>query len=311
MNDEIMIINDDVSPNAAMPPSVDEESNEIMIISSTNTATPRFSDDEEDEDDEYASRSRRTTLLDHDYEDDDMLMITDDVKPSTDTYSTSILRIDFPFDRFRSMISERIQQLAISYASSTNQNRSTQLVQIYKQIASSLSDKRPLVIIQPVDPAGPIASFAMIKFEKTSEKFQSRLLSMCDEQTVIYALLCLWLLRDSFINRLLPTVRPSISMDSTTTNAVPENTAREVSPQKLKRSIKQSPLYVLFRLMNDDPGNQDLYIKLLQAMYFFQPELAYIFLYYLSVDVPDVKIAASLFDMFARDIIKLSSSHRK
>ena len=151
----------------------------------------------------------------------------------------------------------------------------------------------------------------MIKFEKTSEKFQSRLLSMCDEQTVIYALLCLWLLRDNFINRLLPTARPSISMDSITTNAVPEDTAREVSPQKLKRSIKQSPIYVLFRLLNDDSGNQDLYIKLLQAMYFFQPELAYIFLYYLSVDVPDTKIAASLFDMFARDIIKLSSSHRK
>ena len=306
-----MIINDDVSPNAAMPSSLDEESNDIMIMSSNVTAAPRFSDDEEDEDDEYVTSSRRTTLLDHDYEDDDMLMITDDVKPSTDTYSTSILRLDFPFDRFRAMINERIQQLAIAYASSTNQNRSTQLVQIYKHIASSLSDKRPLVIIQPVDPAGPIASFAMIKFERTSEKFQSRLLTMCDEHTVIYALLCLWLLRDSFVNRLVPTVRPSISMDSTTTNAMPDDTTRDVSPQKLKRSIKQSPVYVLFRLMKEDAGNQELYIKLLQAMYFFQPELAHMFLYYLSVDVSDTKVAAGLFDAFAKDIIKLSSSHRK
>ena len=55
----------------------------------------------------------------------------------------------------------------------------------------------------------------------------------------------------------------------------------EITPEKLKRSIKKSPIYVLFRLIRDDRSNQIVYIKLLQAMYFFQPELAHIFLYYL------------------------------
>ncbi|CAF4354928.1 unnamed protein product, partial [Rotaria magnacalcarata] len=46
-------------------------------------------------------------------------------------------------------------------------------------------------------------------------------------------------------------------------------------------------------------------------MYFFQPELAYIFLYYLSIDIDDSKTATEIFEKFAHNIIKLSSSHRK
>lgn len=57
--------------------------------------------------------------------------------------------------------------------------------------------------------------------------------------------------------------------------------------------------------------NQTVYIKLLQAMHFIQPELACIFLYYFSIDVDDPKVAADLFEKFAQNIIKLTSSHRK
>jgi hypothetical protein len=46
-------------------------------------------------------------------------------------------------------------------------------------------------------------------------------------------------------------------------------------------------------------------------MYFFQPELAYIFLYYLSIDIDDIKIAGEIFEKFAKNIIKLSISYRK
>ena len=307
-NDEVMIINDDINPNAAMPVSNDEESNDIMIMSSNATAAPRFSDDEDD--DEYENHSNSHKISDHDYDDDDeILMINDETKPLTDIYNTNIIRTNFPFERFRSYINENTQQLALSYSLSTNRNKSSLLTQIYKQIASILSDKRPLILqTQAIDPAGPISSYAMIKYEKTSEKFQSRLLTIFDEQTIVHGLLCLWLLKDSFQNRLLPTSRISPSDKNSLTL---ENNFREISPQKLKRSIKHSPLYALFQLIKDDVSNQVIYIKLLQSMYFFQPELAYIFLYYLSIDTDETKVAAEIFEKFAKNIIKLSSSHRK
>jgi hypothetical protein len=312
VTDEVMIINDDISPNAVMPITNDEESNDIMIMSSNVTATPRFSDDEEDDEDEYENRLSSHQISDHDYDDDDdddILMINDESKTSTDIYNTSIIRANFPFDRLHSFINDHVQQLALSYSISTNRNKSSLLIQIYKKIASILSDKRLLILqTQANDPAGLISSYSMIKFEKTSDKFQSRLLTMFDEQTIVNGLLCLWLLRDSFQNRLLPTVR---MFQSNKTNPTLENNFREISPQKLKRSIKQSPIYILFRLIKDDIAYQDIYIKLLQAMYFFQPELAYIFLYYLSIDIDDIKIAGEIFEKFSKDIIKLSSSHRK
>ena len=309
MNDEVMIISDNISPNAVMPISSEEDSNDVMIMSANITSTPRFSDDEE-EDDEYENRLSSQKVLDHDYEDDyDILMINDDTKISADIYNTNIIRAHFPFERFRSFINEHIQQLALSYSNSTNRDKSSLLIQIYKQIASSLSDKRPLIFqTQASDPAGPISSYAMIKYEKTNEKFQSRLLTIFDEQTIANGLLCLWLLRDSFQNRLLPSLRIS---QSNKTNFLLENNFREIPLQNLKRSIKQSSICVLFRLIKDDIPNQDIYIKLLQAMYFFQPELAYILLYYLSIDIDEMKIAAEIFEKFAKDIIKLSSRHRK
>ncbi len=312
VTDEVMLINDDISPNAVMPITNDEESNDIMIMSSNVTATPRFSDDEEEEDDEYENHLSSHKISGHDYDDDDddnILMISDEIKTSMDIYNTNIIRANFPFDRFRSFINDHVQQLALSYSTSTNRNKSSILIQIYKKIASILSDKRPLILqTQANDPAGPISSYSMIKFEKTSDKFQSRLLTIFDEQTIVNSLLCLWLLRDSFQNRLLPSLRIS---QSNKTNSLLENNFRDISPQKFKRSIKQSPIYVLFRLIKDDISYRDVYIKLLQAMYFFQPELAYIFLYYLSIDIDDIKIAGEIFEKFAKDIIKLGSSHRK
>ncbi len=301
--DEVMIINDDINPNAAMPTENEEESNDIMIMSSNVTLTPRFSDDEEEEDDEYENRLTASKISDHDYDDDDdddILLINDEAKALSDIYNTSIIRANFPFDRFRSFINDHVHQLVLSYTSPINRNKPS-LIQIYKSIISSLSDKRPLKFqIQANDPAGPISSYAMIKFEKTNEKFQSRLLTIFDEQTIVHGLLCLWLLRDSFQNRLLPSVR-----------IFQENNFRDISPQKFKRSIKQSSIYILFRLIKDDIRYRNIYIKLLQAMYFFQPELAYILLYYLSVDVEDMKIAEEIFEKFSKDIIKLSSNHRK
>jgi hypothetical protein len=291
-----------------MPINDDDESRDIMITSVKTPATPRFSDDEEDDDD-YEHQSIRTKLLDHDYDDDDeMPFINDESKLSADIYNISILQAHFPFDRFRTFINERTQHLVISYSSSNQQNKSSLLIQIYKQIVLLLSDKRPLVIIQPSDPAGPISSFSMMKFERHSEKFQSRLLSIFDEQTIVHSLLCLWLVRDIFYNRFLPSIRV-LKSNSIDTNF--DQLTRDLSPQKLKRSIKQSPMCIFFRLIKDDRNHQDIYIKLLQAMYFFQPELASIFLYYLSVEVTETKVAADLFDRFAKDIIKLSSSHRK
>jgi hypothetical protein len=306
-----MIINDDISPNAAMPMTNDEESNDIMIMSANVTSTPRFSDDEED-DDEDENQSSSHQILDRNYDDDDddddMLMISDETKTS-DIYNTNITRTNFPFDRFRSFINERIHHLALSYSVSTNRNKSSLLIQIYKQIASSLSDKRPLILqTQATDPAGPISSYAMIKYEKTSDKFQSRLLTIFDQQTIVHGLLSLWLLRDSFQNRLVPSLR---TLQSNRNNSMLEINFSEISPQKLKRSIKRLSITVLFRLIKDDIPNQDVYIKLVQIMYFFQPEVAYIFLYYLSIDIDDVKIAAEIFENFAKDIIKLSTSHRK
>ncbi|CAF1334453.1 unnamed protein product [Adineta steineri] len=308
-NDDIMIINDDISPNAAMPATDDEVPSDIMIMSSNTAATPRFSDDEDDDDD-YENRLSSHKSLDQDYDDDDdVLMISDETKTSTDIYNTNIIRSNFPFDRFRSYINEHIQQLSLSYSASTNRNKSSLLIQICKQIASTLSDKRLLTFqTQAIDPAGPITSYAMIKFEKTSEKFQSRLLTIFDEQTIVNGLLCLWLLRDSFPNRLLPSLRIS---QTNKTNSMLENNFREIPQQKLKRSIKQLSICVLFRLIKDDIPNQDVYIKLIQSMYFFQPEIAYIFLYYLSIDIDDVKMAADIFEKFAKDIIKLSTDHRK
>jgi len=309
-----MIINDDISPNAVMPIINDEESNDIMIMSSNITSTPRFSDDEED-DDEYENNLKSSNqILDDVYnndddDDDDILMINDETKISKDMYNTNIIRENFPFERFRLFINDHVQQLALSYSISTNRNKSSLLIQIYKKIASILSDKRLLILqTQAKDPPGSISSYSMIKFEKTSEKFQSRLLTIFDEQTIVNGLLCLWLLRDSFQNRLLPSLRIS---QLNKTNSTLENNFREISTQKLKRSIKQSSIYVLFRLIKDDISYQDVYIKLLQSMYFFQPELAYIFLYYLSIDIDDIKIAGEIFDKFAKNIIKLSSSHRK
>lgn len=290
-----------------MPMLNDEEPTDL-IMSANITASPRFSDDEE-EDDEYESRSHSLKISDHDYDDEDILMISEDTKTYVDVYNTNIIRANFPFDRFRSFINDRIQQLALSYSESTNRNKSSLLIQIYKQMGLTLSDKRPLILKNQVtDPAGPISSYAMIKFERTTDKFQSRLLTILDEQTIVNGLLCLWLLRDSFQNRLLPSLRTSPSNKQ---SSILENNFRDITPSKLKRSIKQSPLCVLFRLIKDDPTNEKVYIKLLQAMYFFQPELAYIFLYYLSNEVEDTKIAAELFDKFAHEIIKLSSSHRK
>ncbi|CAF1239484.1 unnamed protein product [Rotaria sordida] len=308
INDEVIVINDDNNPNAVMPVTMDEESNEIMIMSANTTASPRFSDDEED-DDEYENNRISLKLSDHDYDDEDILMINEETKTSLDTYNTNIIRTNFPFDRFRPYINDRVQQMSLSYSESINRNKSSLLIQIYKQIALSLSDKRPLILkTQANEPAGPINSYAMIKFEKTSDKFQSRLLTILDEQTIVNGLLCLWLLRDSFQNRLLPSLRIS---QSNKQNSMLENNFRDIPLQKLKRSIKQSSLYVLFRLIKDDISNQIVYIKLLQAMYFFQPELSYIFLYYLSIDIDDMKIAIELFEKFAHDIIKSSSNHRK
>ncbi|CAF1567694.1 unnamed protein product [Rotaria magnacalcarata] len=308
MNDDIILINDDNNPNAAMPTTMDEESNDIMIMPANTIAVPRFSDDEED-DDEYENRSSSLNRSDHDYDDDDILMINEESKASVDIYNTNILRTDFPFDRFRSFINDRVQQMALAYSVSMNRNRFSLLTQIYKQIALSLSDKRPLILkTQASDPAGPISSYAMIKFEKGSDKFQARLLTMLDEQTIVNGLLCLWLLKDSFQNRLLPSLRVS---QSNKNNSILENNFRDIPPQKLKRSIKQLPIFVLFRLIKDELQNQTVYIKLLQSMYFFQPELAYIFLYYLSIDIDDSKTATEIFEKFAHNIIKLSSSHRK
>lgn len=308
MNDEVVILNDDSNPNAIMPTTSDEESNDIMIIPSNTTSSPRFSDDEEDDDD-YENISNRLKISDHDYDDYDILMINEETKSSMDTYNTNIFRNNFPFDQFHLFINERTQQLISLYSESTNRNKSTLLTQIYKQMASSLTDKRPLIIKTQVnDSDGLINSYAMTKFEKTSDKFQSRLLSIFDEQTIVHGLLCLWLLKDSFQNRLLPSLRVS---QSNKMSSITEMNFREIAPQNLKRQIKQSSLYVLCRLIKDDLSNQTVYMKLLQAMYFFQPELAYTFLYYLSIDIDDLKVAADLFEKFAHDIIKLSSSHRK
>ena len=301
-----MIVNDDVSPNAAMPLSAEDESNDIMIMSANPPASSRFSDDEDD-DDGYENRSHRNQMSDHDYDDEDVLMINDEAKQPADIYNISITRSVFPFDRFRPFINEHIQHLAMSYSSS-HQNKFSLLDQIFKQISSSLSAKRPLLIVQPSEPAGPISSFALTKFEKSSEKFQSRLLANFDEQTIVNGLLCLWLLRDAFQNRVLPSNRISKSTES---NGTTDDNVRELSPQKLKRSIKQSPVCVLFRLIREDRTNHEIYTKLLQSMFFFQPELASMYLYYLSIKVPDLKAAAELFDKFAKDIIKLSTSHRK
>ncbi|UJR27292.1 hypothetical protein I4U23_008587 [Adineta vaga] len=310
INDEVITINDDINPNAAMPINNDEESNDIMIMSANATAAPRFSDDEDD--DEYENQLNSQKILDQGYDDDDdddILMINDESKALNSVYNTNVSRTNFPFDRFRSFINDQLQQLALSYSISTNRNKTSLLVQICKQIVLSLSDKRPLVFqIQASDPAGPISSYAMIKYEKTSVKFQSRLLTIFDEQTIVHALLCLWIFRDSFHNRLLPSLR---ILQTNKNNSMLENDFRNISSQKLKRSIQQTSICVLFRCIKDDLQNQDVYIKLIQAMYFFQPELAYIFLYYLSIDIDDVKIAAEIFDKFAKEIIKLSSSHRK
>ncbi|CAF2609148.1 unnamed protein product [Rotaria sp. Silwood2] len=263
INDEVIVINDDSNPNAVMPITMDEESSDIMIMSANTTAAPRFSDDEED-DDEYESHRSSLKISDHDYDDEDILMINEEIKTSIDTYNTNIIRTNFPFDRFRSYIHDRVHQMALSYSVSINYNKSTLLTQIYKQIASSLSDKRPLIIkTQGNEPAEPINSYSMIKFEKTSDKFQSRLLTIFDEQTIVNGLLCLWLLRDSFQNRLLPLSRIS---QSNKQNSILENNFRDIQPQKLKRSLKQSSRYVLFRLIKDDLSNQIVYIKLLQAI---------------------------------------------
>ena len=302
-----MLVNDDVSPNAAMPSDGDDESNDVLIMPANPPATSRFSDDEDE--DEYENRSNRNQQLEPDYDDDeDVLLINDETKPPADIYNISIIRPYFPFDRFRPFINERVQHLAMSYSSASNQNKSSLLVQIYKQICSSLSEKRPLVIIQPSEPAGPISSFALGKYERSSEKFQSRLLANFDEHTIVNGLLCLWLLRDAFQNRVLPSNRVSKSTESTVTT---DDNVRELPPQQLKRSIKQSPVCVLFRLIREDRVNQEVYTKLLQTMFFFQPELASMYLYYLSIDVPDLKLAAELFDKFAKEIIKLSTSYRK
>lgn len=313
ISDDVMIINDDINPNTAMPSSNDDESNDLIIISTNSSGTTsRFSDDEEEDDDDYDNRNNVQKLSDRNYDDDDddddqMLVINDDTKMSSDIYNTSLIRSTFPFERFRGFISDHLQQLALSYSMSTNRNRSTLLIQIYKKIIAGLSDKRPLILhIQANDPPGPISSYAMIKLERSSEKFQSRLLTMFDESTIIHGLLSLWLVRESFQNRLLPSLKASRS-----TNSLLENNFREIPPQKFKQSIKQSAINTLFRLTKEEIPFQDVYIKLLQAMYFFQPELAYLFLYYLSIDVEDSKMAGEIFEKFAKEIIKLSSSHRK
>lgn len=303
-----MIINDDTNPNAAMPLSADDDSSEVMILSSNATAAPRFSDDEDDDD--YDSQLKLQKAYEHDYDDDDdVLMITEDTKATNDLYTTNLSRTSFPFDRFRSFINEHVHQLAVSYSVSTSRNKSSLSTQICKQIVSSLSDKRPLILhTQASDPAGPISSYAMSKHEKTSEKFQSRLLTILDEQTIVHGLLCLWLFRDSFPNRLLPSPRISQTDQN---NSMLENDFRNIPAHKLKRSVQNLSVCALLRGLKDDSSNPDVYIKLLQAMYFFQPELAYVLLYYLSIDVSDLKMAAELFERFARDIIKLSSSYRK
>ena len=315
ISDDVMIINDDINPNTAMPSSNEEESNDLIIMSSNLPGTTsRFSDDEEEEEedeDEYDNQISVQKFSDRNYDDDDdedqILVINDETKASNDVYNTSIIRSSFPFERFRAYIPDHLQQLSLSYSMSTNRNRSNLLIQIYKKIIAGLSDKRPLILhIQANDPSGPISSYAMIKLERSSDKFQSRLLTMFDESTITHGLLSLWLIRDSFQNRLLPSLKTSQS-----TNFLFENNFREIPPQKFKQSIKQSPINVLFRLTKDEISYQDVYIKLLQAMYFFQPELAYLFLYYLSIDVEDQKIAGEMFEKFAKEIIKLSSNHRK
>lgn len=306
IHDEVIPINDDTSPNAAMPPTlvIDEESEELMHIHPITSSNPaRFSDDEDDE--QYDPQLNRKKIFDPDDNDQEVLLITDENKTSTDLYNISLLRAQFPFERFRSEIHERTQTLAMSYSTASQSTKNSIITQIFEHIASTLSDKRPLVLPQPIDPAGPISSFSMSKFDRHTEKFQSRLLAIFDEQTIIHALLCLWLLRETLNNRFLPLNRSSNGDGTETVNL------KDLSPQKLHRSLKQSPICILFRLIKDDRTNQDVYIKLLQAMYFFQPELASFFLCYLSIDVPDTKIAGELFEKFAVDIIKLSTSHRK
>ena len=299
-----------------MPTTNNDESSDIIIISSNITAsTSHFSDDEEDHDDEHENPSNSHKISDHVYnndgddDDDDILMISEETKTSADVYNTNIIRANFPFDRFHSFINDHTQQMALSYSISINRNKSALLMQIYKQIASTLSGKRSLIVQKLAsDSNESINSYSMHKYEKTSDKFQSRLLTIFDEQTIVNGLLCLWLLRDAFQNRLLPSLR---IVQTNKSNSIFENNFRDIAPEKLKRSIKRSLIYVLFRLIKDDVRNQVIYIQLLQAMYFFQSELAYIYLYYLSIDVEDMKIAADIFDKFAHDIIKLNRSHRK
>ena len=315
--DEIMIINDDINPNAMMPNTTDDESNDILIGSENQTTASRFSDDEDDDDEDnrlHVSKSVERPFTtnnndDDDDDDDDVLLINDDNKLSSDIYNTNIVTKIFPFDRFHGFIPEQLQQLAYTYLNSTNRNKSSILIQIYKKISSILSEKRPLILQnQAIDPSGPIGSYSMSKFEKTSDKFQSRLLTFFDEQTIVIGIYCLWLLRDSFSNRLLPTTRIT---QNNQINSVNDNNFRDISPVKFKRSAKQVPIYSLFRMIKDDPTNQDIYIKLLQSMFFFQSEVAYIFLYYLSIDIDDIQLAGDIFEKFAKDIIKLSTSFRK
>lgn len=282
------------------------ENPELVIVDPTTTVeSPKFSDDEGDDEDTHEHPSRLRTILQRSYDDDDMLMISDETKPSNQLYSVSTLRNEFPFERFRSIIHEKTKNLALSYFTCTNSKKPTLLTQIFKQIASTLPDKRPLIIVQPTDPARPIASFAMNKLERTSDKFQSRLLTMFDEATIIHGLLCLNLLRDSLFNRYLPLRNDGGSLSNF------DESSREYSPQKLKRSIQNQPVFVLFRLIKDDRNQQDIYNRILQTMFFFQPELASNYLYYLSIEISDNKIAAELFEKFTNEIIKLSSSHRQ
>lgn len=85
--------------------------------------------------------------------------------------------------------------------------------------------------IQSNDSDGSMNSYAITKFEKTSDKSQSRLLTIFDEQTIAHELLCLWLLEDSFQNRLLLSLRIS---QSNKISRIIEMNFREIAPCNLK-----------------------------------------------------------------------------
>ncbi|CAF0885674.1 unnamed protein product, partial [Didymodactylos carnosus] len=323
---EESVMNDDISPNAMMPPRSEheknEEDNDVMMLQPVRSPTAgRFSDDDEDED--SSNSNTKISKTNDEYDDDDDTnddMIIDPsstIENERGLYSISLTRDTFPFQQFRlTFITEKCVHLATTYLHAPSIRMKCSLIeQLYNEIVTSDGKMFQLGVRTIEKNNGGIQqensiSYSMIKYDKYSDKFQTKLLSLFQEKLIVNGLMCLYLLRAFFVNRLLPN---KTQLQTSATVLSKENNLT-YSPKKLQRTLKTSPVYVLFQLiLTNDDQKQEYFIRLLQAMYYFQSEIAYYFLYYLAVEqhAKPIEDLAKIYEKFSYDIIKLNCNQRK